>query len=516
MVPVRHGATYRPQPLPVGLAFFSPGLRTSNWPPPSDHASLETDLAVGCAGMAKPNPRVSKDPQLRPVARNTRGILGDVIRRKVVDLGLMRALLRAADPTDERVEPQPPTPTLPVPGDEIPLSIEEVAAAFRGRSVTSLPWIRQAAAVLDAWQMPMTAEEIERLLAGFTSHREKLGPRNGPGRSDLFVTGNDGRLTLNPLAPGLIATRRAIRGLPQPVLVQPAQRTAREQGSAIRRVEFDPEAQRNAEIARSSRRAVLSAVPSAEDPQAVALLDVGQRSIRAFIGRDVAELAGLLERFDVIAGLDIRDTLRALGFDAGRCRVVDLKPPQKSRRLNRAGRTLQITSELLIAGTTRIRRPFGDPEKVARYLSEGDHQRLARRLESDVKALHAFYQYGVLHGAVRLRWGFVDDALATDWALPGDASLHQQLKRAREKDETVDLVVGAAPGWADPWWRAQRVRVVDISFREVVLTRDEAGLALPILRDEIQAIRLAPEETEQWGWHGRQGRARWSVIQERW
>ncbi|XYI02052.1 hypothetical protein ACMHYB_20665 [Sorangium sp. So ce1128] len=417
--------------------------------------------------------------------------------------------MRTVTLCDEPAAPQLPSPVPFVTGDAVPLSTEEVEAAFRGRSVTSLPWIRQAAAVLDARRTPMTADEIESLLAGLTTYREKLGPRNGPGRSDLFLAGEDGRLTLNPVAPGLAAMRRAVRGLSQAVLVQRDQPTAWEKRCVVRRVEPEPdaEARPNAEteeIARTARRAVLRVVPSAADPQAVAVLDVSRRSIQTFLGRDVAKLAGLLERFDVIAGLHIRDTLRALGFDADRCRVVDLAPPQKSRRLNRAGRTLQITPELLIAGTTRIRRPLGEPERVARYLSEGDHRRLARRIESDVKAFHALYQYGVLHGAVRLRWGFVDEMLATDWALPGDVSLHQQLKSAYEKDAAVDLVVGMAPGWADPWWRAHRVRIVDVRFPEVVTTKDERGVKLPVPTHEIQAIRVAPDgddDDEPWAWH---------------
>ncbi|WP_437737310.1 hypothetical protein [Sorangium sp. So ce1335] len=436
--------------------------------------------------------------------------------RKVVDLGFERDVLAvgAATLLDEHPAPQLPKPVLLGP-DDVPLSTEEVEAAFRDRSVASLPWIQQAAAVLDARRTPMTAEEIETFLAGLTTHREKLGPRNRPGPSDLFLTDEDGRLTLNPVAPGLVAMRRAVRGLPPAVLVQRSrsQPTAWEEGCAVRRVEPEPdaEARRNAEIeesARTARRAVLRVVPSAADPHAVAVLDVGRRSIQTFLGRDVAKLAGLLERFDVIAGLHIRDTLRAPGFDVDHCQVVDLEPPQKSRRLNRAGRMLQITPELLIAGTTRIRRPLGEPERVGRYLSEGDHWRLARRIESDAKALHAFYQYGVLHGALRLRWGFVDEMLATDWALPGDVSLHQRLKSAYEKDAVVDLVVGVAPGWADPWWRAHRVLIVDVRFPEVVMTRNERGEKLPVATHEIQAARPAPEDTEPWAWHRIRARSR--------
>jgi hypothetical protein len=128
---------------------------------------------------------------------------------------------------------------------------------------------------------------------------------------------------------------------------------------------------------------------------------------------------------------------------------VDLRPPQKSRRINRAGRTLKITAELLIWSTTGISRPLGDPYKVARYLARGEAGKLARRLKRDVKALYAFYRYGVVHGGVRLRWGFLDEVLGVDWAVPGDLHLYEILNRARETGALVDIVTGTAPGWTD-------------------------------------------------------------------
>ncbi|XXT22386.1 hypothetical protein WME94_12580 [Sorangium sp. So ce429] len=437
---------------------------------------------------------------MAPVYRDATGHFG-----LNLDAFALRLLVRGTGLLEPRAAPTPPAPTPPVPGDAIPLSAEELDAAFRDRSMTSLSWIRQAAAVLDARQAAMTAEEIEAFLAGLTRHRTPLGARNGLEQSDLFLLGDGGRLTLDPLAPGLAAMRRAIRKLSHPELVRRAERAAYAERSAVRRVARDAEAGRDAETARNARRAVVRVVPLAEEPQAAAVLDVGQRSIRTFLGHEMAELAGVLERFDVIAGLHIRDTLHALGLDADRRRVVDLRPPKKSRRLNRAGRTLEITPELLIAGTTGISRPLSDPEKVASYLVKGDHSKLARRLESDVKALHAFYQYGVLHGSVRLRWGFIDEGLTTEWAQPGDVSLYQQLKSASETGAPVDLVVGAAPGWADPWSRAQSVRVLDVRFNEVLVAEGEGRAAFSIARDEIQAARLAPEHT---GPSARQGETR--------
>ncbi len=60
-----------------------------------------------------------------------------------------------------------------------------------------------------------------------------------------------------------------------------------------------------------------------------------------------------------MAALWVRETLQAVGVDdADRFRLVDLKPPQKTRRLNRQGRTLTITPELLITSTAGMSHPW--------------------------------------------------------------------------------------------------------------------------------------------------------------
>jgi hypothetical protein len=193
-----------------------------------------------------------------------------------------------------------------------------------------------------------------------------------------------------------------------------------------------------------------------------------------------------------VAALWVRETLQAVGVcDADRFRLVDLKPPQKTRRLNRQGRTLTITPELLIPSSTGMSHPLGDPAKIAAYLAAGDFTKLARRLESDVKALFAFYQYGVMHRCVRLRWGFLNDILPVDWAVPGDPSLYEALQEYRATSQPVQIVWGSAPGWSDPWSRARRVNIV--SFDAGMLIVESDGLPWQIPRDDIQAVRPAPE-----------------------
>ena len=55
-----------------------------------------------------------------------------------------------------------------------------------------------------------------------------------------------------------------------------------------------------------------------------------------------------LEGCDVIAALGVRPLLRALAFDPGARSLAELGPPQKSKKLNRRERTLQITTPLLV------------------------------------------------------------------------------------------------------------------------------------------------------------------------
>lgn len=70
---------------------------------------------------------------------------------------------------------------------------------------------------------------------------------------------------------------------------------------------------------------------------------------------------------------------------------------------------LKITTSLLVRGSCGISRPFGDEKVLHTYLRDGKSTKRRRRLEADAKSLVALYQYGRLHGAVRLRWGFLDE-----------------------------------------------------------------------------------------------------------
>lgn len=334
-----------------------------------------------------------------PVYREPDGRPGLNLSSSELDRVVWRAGLRP--PRFPAPEP-PPEPVLP--GGDVPLSEEELTAAFRDRSLYGLSAHRQAAAVLDARARPMTVEEVEGVLAGMTRYRYPLAAdRVRFWRSTLVALDESGRLRLDRGAPDLGAMRQAVRKLARPVLLQHARHEQWAKVHGERETVLAEERRLQAQQAARLRRAVLRAVPEAGTPQAISLLDVGTRSIRTFVGSELAAVPDVLADLDLLVGVHVRETLHGLGLDPDRWRLVDLEPPQKSRRINRRGRTLEITPELLISSTTGISRPLGEPARVAQYLAEGETGKLTRRLESDVKALHAFYRYGLLHHSIRLR-----------------------------------------------------------------------------------------------------------------
>lgn len=142
---------------------------------------------------------------------------------------------------------------------------------------------------------------------------------------------------------------------------------------------------------------------------------------------------------------------------------------------------------MLLISTTGISQPLGDAAKLAEYLASGQTTKLRRRLESDVKSLFAFYNYGVLHRRVRLRWGFLNECFAVDWAHPGDPTLLDIFAECRQNGNLVEIVCGSAPGWKDPWSRAMRVKLVAVDFWTLSVEGSDRTL---IPREDIQAIRI--------------------------
>lgn len=397
------------------------------------------------------------------------------------DAGLTRVATVAA----------PSEPDVVLRPDHEPLTHEELDAAFRDAQLGSaFSPMRQAAAVLDANGEPRTIGQVDEYLNKLTRYRRPLAETGlGRSQSTMVRVDADERLVLDRTGWDVKAMRQAVRQRALPRLRRRAREVLAERSYQAHRIDRQAREARERSEAAALRRVIVRVVPHPTKIQAASLLDVNARSLRTFVGDELSQLAGALQTYGLIAGLHVRDTLAALGLDPDRFRIVDLQPPQKTKQLNRSGRKLTITIEMIIAHTCGISRPLGDPKKVAEYLRSSDHRKLAARLESDVKALFALYNYGTLHRSVRLRWGFLDESLHVDWALEGDPSLYEILQQACDEKKPVEVVVGSAPGWADPWARTQRFEVVKIDFHQVVVR--QGGEQFVLARDEVQAVRIA-------------------------
>lgn len=252
-----------------------------------------------------------------------------------------------------------------------------------------------------------------------------------------------------------------------------------------RRLEREREA--HAEQLAGMRRVLIHSFPAVR-PEAVVVIDVAEREIATFIGDEIARAIDRLANYEIIGAVGVRPLLRALNVEPGERRLAELGPPQKTRQLNHRGRTLTITTTLLVQGSCGISRPFGDERTVRGYLRSGAHAKLHRRLEADAKSLFALYQYGRLHGCVRLRWGFLDEMLPAPWVHRDEPTLHHLMKDAHMRGVPLEVIAGSAPGWSDPWSRVQRAHVATDAWGWPSLLVDERGYEIP--RAEVQLARL--------------------------
>jgi len=382
-----------------------------------------------------------------------------------------------------RIVSKPRPVAAPLPGPEVPLTPEELDQGWKDRSLHSWSQTRIALAVLDAHGGPLTPEEVGAWVTRRTGRPLPVGGAALGRKGSPVAVDEAGRLSIASGA------ESALRGMRKAVRVWVAQERARQAQRpdpaevAARQARHAARmAERRREL-ETERRVLLVAFPP-KDPEAVALLDVGARRVQTFVGAELAELPASVAGSAAVGAMDAYATLASLGLE-GPWRVLELGPPKKTRRLNRSGRTLKITVDLLVRGTCGISRPFGDPKKLRAYLKQGHDSKLRRRLAADVKSLHALYAYGMLHGAVRLRWGFLDEGMAAPWKRIDDPGLYDLMRDAQQRGTVLEVVTGTAPGWSEPWARAQRARVVDDHGGPRLV--DEEGWPIPT--EEVQAVR---------------------------
>src|SRR5260370_11526542 len=317
----------------------------------------------------------------------------------------------------------------PLPSPDVPLTVAALDEAWREGVPNSWSALRVAICVLDAHRKPMPPEDVLAfvrvrsrwsLLSADSAQYWRLGSavrvcENGSWELD---NGHTALPSARQAARERIAmVRRWAQLRPDPAVIE------------ANRKRFEREREANAEQLARMRRVLIHGFP-AQKPAAVVLADVDRREIATFMGEEISAARSKLAEYDIIAAVDVRGLLRSLKFEPGARRLAELGPPQKTWQLNRRGRTLRITTGLLVQSSCGISRPFADDTVLRRYLRDGDDSKLRRRLEADAKSLFALYQYGRLHGAVRLRWGFLDERLSAPWGHRDDRTPPDLVRRA--------------------------------------------------------------------------------------
>jgi hypothetical protein len=379
----------------------------------------------------------------------------------------------------------------PLPSPDEPLTVAELGEAWRDGVPSSWSAQRTAICVLDAHGKAMQPDEVLTFVAArsrwslLSADSARYWRRGAAvrvrddGLWELAREHDAVRSARQAVRDRIAMVRRWARMRPDPAVLE------------ANRKRFERERQANAERLARMRRVLVHAFP-AKKPEAIVLVDVGRREITTLLGKEIAKTREKLVDYDIIAAVDVRALLRSLHFEPGKRRVAELGPPQKTRQLNKRGRTLEITTGLLVQGSCGIGRPFGDEKVLRRYLRDGEYTKLRRRLEADAKSLFALYQYGRLHGAVRLRWGFLDEMIPAPWVHRDEPTLYNLMERAHELRVPLEIVIRSAPGWADPWSRVQRACVEKDERGWPSWLVDEQGYAID--EAEVQLARLAGQD----------------------
>ncbi len=376
----------------------------------------------------------------------------------------------------------------PLPTVDARLTLMHLDEAWRDGVPNNFSAQRLALCVLDAHGIAMEPAAVISFVSA-RSRRNLLSANSAKywRRGAAVRVRDDGLWELDPEHDALRSARQAIIDR-----IETARRWAHMRTdpvvAAANQKQFERKRAAHAKELARLRWVLLYAFP-AKNPEALVLVDVTEREVRSFVGDEIASAVEKLAAYEIIAAVDVRGLLRTLGFDPGERRLGELGPPQKTMTINKRGRTLKITPSLLVQGSCGISRPFGDEKKMREYLKDGKLTKLRRRLEADAKSLYAFCQYGRLHGSVLLRWGFIDKRLPAPWVHRDELTLHNLKNQAHELGVPLEVVVGNAPGWANPWSRMHRAQVKkeQDGWRSWLVSDD--GYVMN--EDEVQLARLA-------------------------
>lgn len=401
------------------------------------------------------------------------------------DLWAFRLGLR---PPKVRSTPKAPTLPPPLPLVAEPLTTETLKRAWVAGPPHNFSAQRVAVCVLDAHREPMLPETV--LAFANACGPSLLGPNSAKyWRSNAAVAVRDDGLW--ELRPDHKAVRSARLAVIDKLEVQ--QRYAHLRSTPAQMEEsFQRHEQerlvRTQKLAQT-HRVLIYAYPAAQ-PQALVLIDIGEHTIRTYVGEEITEGIERLPAYDMLIAPNIRHILNLLDVDPKERRLGDLAATQKTMTINRRGKTLKLTTELLIKSTCNIGHPFGDEKKLRNYLETQQRTKLRRRLESDAKSLYALYQYGVLHGRVCVRWGLIDESIPAPWSQRDEVRIYGLMQESMRLGRPLEIVSGNAPSWEEPWARKRTANVVVKTegwARESL--EDEHGKTID--QTEIQLARIA-------------------------
>jgi hypothetical protein len=407
----------------------------------------------------------------------------------------------------ERRRPRPSPPAFTQPPDDVPLSAEEVDAAFRDHGFGNCSPMRQAAAILEAAGHPLTLDEINARLADLSRHAYAIRQETvASWRRDLVLADASSAMRINPASQDIPAFRRAIRQMALARLRIEAEnewRTAAWEKSPEGAERRDRK-HRDAEEARTARRALVH-IARGTDGHLVgaAVVDAQARTIErlrvaggpglpalsAVEGKPgtYEELEAALASYDLLAGVDLRSSLRALGLDPERWWLAELRPVDRTHRPDER-KSVPVTLDACIRATTGARRRLTNAAEWTRLADKG-RPALNARIEDETRTLFAFYEYGRLHGGVRVRARPEDPCLlAVSWAIAGDPHLYRIVDAAERRWSPVDVVIGTPPDLADPWARSRRVDIVEAFWPRLIVR--EGDRVAEIGAHDIFAIRI--------------------------
>ncbi len=252
------------------------------------------------------------------------------------------------------------------------------------------------------------------------------------------------------------------------------------------------EERREVEEARRARRALVHIVVVDGVPRAAAVIDATARAQRLFIGDTVSEVPAHLDAFDFLAGVDLRPSLRSMGLDPDRWWLAELRPTQRTIRPSDQG-AVAVTLPAIVQATTGRSRVPADAKAWKPLLAARTTTRLVARLEGEAQALFALYEYGAIHGGVRIRRRPGDRLLPVAWSLRGDPDFESFVSASTRHWLPVEVVAGPSADLADPWPNAITVTIVERD-RDVFYVR-EGNHVRALDPSDIRAIRLPDGET---------------------